>query len=62
MATQGTAGASSVGLGITYASDDTSITVQLYEVDTAADGAPLQEKGAEAYAANFTFRLLVVGH
>ena len=62
VATQGTAGASAVGVGVTYVSSGTSIKIQLYEVDTAADGAPYQEKGAEAMAANFTIRMKVTGH
>lgn len=62
IATQGTNGASGVGIGITMASDRTSLTVQLYEVDTAADGAPFQEKGAEAMVANFVFELRAEGY
>jgi hypothetical protein len=59
LATQGTAGASALGVGITYAADGSSITVQLYEA--AASGAPFLEKNAEAYVANFTVRLKAEG-
>lgn len=60
VATQGTAGASAVGIGLTYVSSGTSVKFQLYETG-ASSGAPLAEKGAEAYAANFTFRVMVIG-
>lgn len=58
-ATQGTDGASAVPLGVTYPSA-TSVKFQLYETG-GSSGAPLSEKGAEAYAANFTFRVKVTG-
>lgn len=58
-ATQGTAGASAVPIGVTYPSG-TSVKVQLYETG-GSSGAPLLEKGAEAYAANFTFRVKLIG-
>lgn len=61
LATQATAGAEAVGVGVTYVSNGTSVKFQLYEVDTAADGAPFQEKQAEAFASNFTFRVRVEG-
>jgi hypothetical protein len=61
VATQGTAGASGVGVGVTYASDGASFTVWLYETG-ASSGAPLSQKGAEAMVANFTIRLKVEGH
>lgn len=59
MATQGTAGASAVGVGITYASTGLSFTLQLYE--SAGSGSPPLEKGNEAMVANFTIRLKVEG-
>ena len=62
IATQGTDGASGVGVGIKLESSGTVVRVQLYEVDTAADGAPFQEKGAEAMVANFVVRVRVEGH
>lgn len=63
VATSGTAGATANPVGIRYASDGTSITVQLYELGgTGAAGDPLAEKtNAEAVAANFTFRVLTFG-
>lgn len=59
LATQGTAGASACGVGVTYSADGTSVTFQLYEA--AASGAPFLEKNAEAMVANFTFRVKVEG-
>ena len=59
VATQGTSGASAVGVGITYVSGGTSVKIQLYE--SAASGAPLGEKGAEAQVANLTCRLRIEG-
>ena len=56
-ATQGTAGASAVGIGITYVA--TGVNIQLYE--SAGSGSPPAEKGAEAMVANFIFRLRVEG-
>ncbi len=58
-ATQGTAGATAQIIGVTYAAARTSITVQVYEA--AASGAPPLEKTAEAYVANFIFRVMAVG-
>lgn len=59
LATQGTNGASAVGVGFTYNAAGTTFTAQLYE--SAASGAPFAEKGAEAMVANFTVRLRVEG-
>jgi hypothetical protein len=59
LATQGTSGASALGVGVTYLSSGTSVQFQLYE--SAASGAPGLEKGAEAMVANFTVRLKVTG-
>ena len=59
VATQGTSGASALGVGVTYASEGTSVTFQLYE--SAASGAPGLEKGAEAMVASFTVRIKVTG-
>lgn len=58
-ATQGTAGASAQVIGVTYLNSGTSVRFQVYEA--AASGAPLLEKTAEAYVANFTFRVQVTG-
>ena len=58
LATQDTDGASAVGVGVRYTGGST-IRFQLYEA--AASGAPFLEKGAEAYVANFTFRIRVEG-
>lgn len=58
-ATEGTAGANAQIIGVTYASNFQSVTVQVYE--SAASGAPPLEKTAEAYPANFTFRARVEG-
>ena len=59
MATQGTAGASAVGVGITYAADRKSCTMWLYE--SAGSGSPPAQKGDEAMVANFTIRLRAEG-
>ncbi len=59
LATDGTSGATAEGVGITYPSLS-SVKFQVYQTGTSAD-APLNEKGAEAYAANFTIRVFVVG-
>ena len=59
MATDGTSGATAEMVGITYPSS-TSVKFQIYQTGTSAD-APFNEKGAEAYAANFTIRVMVVG-
>lgn len=59
LATQGTSGAGAVGVGVTYATNGTSVTFQLYEA--AATGLPFLEKGAEAYVANLTFRIRIEG-
>lgn len=58
-ATDGTSGATAEVVGVTYPSL-TSVKFQLYQTGTSAD-TPLNEKGAEAYAANFTIRVMVVG-
>jgi hypothetical protein len=60
VATNGTAGATANPVGIRYASDGTSITVQVYEAGAsgAADG---EKTNTEAYAANWTIRLLAAG-
>jgi hypothetical protein len=58
-ATEGTAGANAQVIGVTYAADGTSATFQVYEA--AASGAPPLEKTAEAYPANFIFRVMVIG-
>lgn len=60
VATSGTAGATGLGVGITYASTGVSFTVQFYEGSTA--GTILGEKtNAEAMPANHTIRLRVEG-
>lgn len=60
VATTGTAGATANPVGIRYAADGSSITVTPYEA--AATGlATLEKSSAEAYEANFTFRLMVIG-
>lgn len=60
VATSGTAGATANPVGLQYAADGTSLTVQVYEA--AATGLPLLEKSSdEAYVASFTFRLFVIG-
>lgn len=61
IATTGTAGATASPIGVTYVSAGTSVKFQLYETGTSAD-TPLNQKGAEAYVANFTFRVMVVGN
>lgn len=58
--TNGTAGATANDVGVIYASDGTSVTIQLYE--SGASGAAQGEKtNAEAVAANFTIRTIAVG-
>lgn len=58
--TGGTAGATINWLGVIYASNNTSVTIQQYE--SAATGLPgLEKTSAEATVANFTVRLEVVG-
>lgn len=60
VATSGTSGATGLGIGITYASDGTSFTVQFYEGSTA--GTILGEKtNAEAMPSSHTIRLKVEG-
>lgn len=59
MATDGTAGATAEMVGVTYVSSGTSVKFQLYQTGTSAD-APFNEKGAEAYLANFTFRVMLI--
>lgn len=59
LATQGTDGASALGVGFRYAADGTSFSAQLYEA--AATGLPFLEKTAEAMVANFTVRIKVEG-
>lgn len=58
-ATEGTSGANAQLIGVTYLSSGTSVQFQVYE--SAATGLPPLEKTAEAYPANFTFRVLVIG-
>lgn len=58
-ATDGTAGATAEVIGVRYSSG--SAIFQLYQTGTSAD-TPMNEKGAEAYAANFTVRCLVIGY
>lgn len=58
-ATDGTDGATAEIIGITYPSK-TSVKFQLYQTGTSAD-TPANEKGAEAYAANFTIRVAAIG-
>jgi len=58
-ATEGTDGANAQIIGVTYVSSGTSVKFQVYE--SAATGLPPLEKTAEAYPANFTFRVLVIG-
>lgn len=60
MATDGTDGATAEVIGVTYPTTG-SAKFQLYQSGTSAD-TPLNEKGAEAYAANFTVRVMVVGY
>jgi hypothetical protein len=60
VATSGTAGATGNPVGITYATEGTSITLQLYEGSAAATA--LGEKDtAEAVPSNFTIRLKFEG-
>jgi hypothetical protein len=59
VATQGTSGASALGVGVTYVSSGTSVKFQLYE--SAGSGSPPVEKGNEAMVANFTVRIKVTG-
>jgi hypothetical protein len=58
-ATEGTSGANAQLIGVTYLSSGTSVKFQVYE--SAATGLPPLEKTAEAYPANFIFRVMVVG-
>lgn len=59
-ATSGTAGATLNPIGVRYGTGGTSVIFQVYEA--AATGLVLLEKtNAEAQAANFTFRILVIG-
>ncbi len=58
-ATTGTSGATASVIGITYVSAGTSVKFQLYE--SGATDAPMNQKTAEPYVANFTFRVLVIG-
>jgi len=60
VATSGTSGATGLGIGITYASDNSSFTIQYYEGSTA--GTALGEKtNAEAMPSNHIIRLKVEG-
>lgn len=59
-ATEGTSGANAQVIGVTYVSAGTSVKFQVYE--SAATGLPPLEKTAEAYPANFTFRVMVIGN
>lgn len=63
LATSGTAGATATPVGIRYASDGTSITLQIYELGgTGAAGDPLREKDdTEAVLSNWTVRVLTAG-
>lgn len=58
-ATSGTDGATAHVIGVKYESNNTVLRFQLY--DSGAENAPVAEKGAEAYPANFTFRIRVEG-
>lgn len=58
-ATQGTAGAGALGVGVRMSGSGTTATVQLYEA--AATGLPFLEKTAEPMVANFNVRLRVIG-
>jgi hypothetical protein len=58
-ATEGTAGANAQLIGVTYLNSGTSVKFQVYE--SAGTGLPPLEKTAEAYPANFTFRVMTVG-
>jgi len=57
-ATDGTAGATAQGIGVTYVSSGTSVKFQVYE--SGGTDAPMNEKTAEAYPANFTFRVMLI--
>ena len=59
-ATTGTNGATANPIGVRYSGAGTTVRFQVYEA--AAADAPLNEKTAEAYVANFTFRVLVIGN
>jgi hypothetical protein len=60
LATMGTSGANALGVGVTYSGTGTSVLFQGYE--SAATGLPMLEKtNTEAYPANLTFRVMVVG-
>lgn len=60
IATTGTSGVTANPIGITYTAGGTQITVQPYE-GSAAGTAVTEKTSAEAYEANFTFRLMVIG-
>lgn len=64
VATNGTAGATAVPIGVRYASNNTSVIFQQYELGgTGAAGDPLREKdSAEATIANTTFRVTFLGY
>lgn len=57
-ATTGTDGATASVLGVEYETR-TQVRIHLYE--SGAQNAPMAEKTAEAYAANFTVRVMVIG-
>lgn len=58
--TGGTSGATINWIGVTYASDKRSVTIQQYE--SAATGLPgLEKTSAEATVANATFRVMFIG-
>ena len=59
-ATEGTSGANAQIIGVTYLSSGTSVKFQVYE--SAATGLPPLEKTAEAYPANFIFRVIAIGY
>lgn len=60
VATSGTAGATGNPIGITYNTEGTSITLQLYE-STAAGTAVGEKTNTEAVEANWTIRLKFEG-
>lgn len=60
MATDGTAGATAEVVGVTYGTGGVNVKFQVYQTGTSAD-TPMNEKGAEAYAANFIIRVMVIG-
>lgn len=61
VATSGTAGATSLGVGFRYGTANTSVTVQLYE--GGGSGVIGAEKtDNEAMPSNFTIRLRAEGH